>query len=47
MYLSMKETTNPLAEARLSTLRNVWNEHDFEILKEERDIFTFIEAIKR
>ena len=46
--LLIAETTNALAEGRLSDLRNVLQEQGFEILKEEeRDIFTFIEAIKR
>ena len=45
--LLIAETANALAEGRLSDLRNVLKDHGFEILKEEeRDIFTFIEAIK-
>jgi hypothetical protein len=46
--LLIVETTNALAEGRLSDLRNVLQEQGFEILKEEeRDIFTFVEAIRR
>ena len=45
--LLIAETANALAEGRLSDPRNVLKDHGFEILKEEeRDIFTFIEAIK-
>jgi SAM-dependent methyltransferase len=45
--LLIAETTNALSEGRSSDLPNVLKDHGFEIKKEERDIFTFIEAIKR
>ena len=46
--LLIAETTNALAEGRLADLRNVLKELGFEIIKEEeRDVFTFIEAIKK
>jgi hypothetical protein len=46
--LLIAETTNALSEGRSSDLLNVLKDHGFEIFKkEERDIFTFIEAIKR
>lgn len=45
-YLLVAETTKAL-NGRLSNLRQVIKEYDFEIYKdEEKDIFTFIEARK-
>jgi hypothetical protein len=43
---SFADTTNALREGRLSSLYNVLSDQGFEVVKEEIDVFTFIEAQK-